>query len=115
MNSTIFLIIILGILGAISIALTYTLLLKNPFKKESKENKNESAPLPQKSIKLFNASGEVLLEYRDCYVSHFSQTLYLLSHQYCGDAFLKIDKGSDMLLLIENYTQGESDAKNEVI
>jgi hypothetical protein len=111
MNSAIILITLLGIF---SISVTFIALRKAPPQKEELDNQDKPAPSPQKSIKLFNASGTLLLEYTDCYVTHFSQTLYLLSHQYQGEAFLKIDKGSDMLLLIETHLQGETDAKNEV-
>jgi hypothetical protein len=111
MNSAI---ILITLLGTFSIAVTFVALRKVPAQKEKLDNQDKAVPLPQKSIKLLNASGKLLLEHTDCYVTHFSQTLYLLSHQYKGEAFLKIDKGSDMLLLIENYTQGKTDAKNEV-
>ena len=46
-----------------------------------KGNKKETNPLA-KSIKLLNQNGELLLEYK-------------------GEAFLKIDKGSNMLLVVE--------------
>ncbi|WP_151899638.1 hypothetical protein [Sulfurimonas hydrogeniphila] len=111
MNSAIILITLLGIF---SLTVTFIALRNAPLKKEDIHNQDKPVPLPQKSIKLFNASGKLLLEYTDCYVTHFSQTLYLLSHQYKGEAFLKIDKGSDMLLLIENHLEGETDATNEV-
>jgi len=111
MNSATLLITLLGIF---SLTVTFIALRKVPLQKEELDNQDKAIPLPQKSIKLFNASGKLLLEHTNCYVTHFSQTLYLLSHQYKGEAFLKIDKGSDMLLLIENHLQGETDAKNEV-
>ncbi len=110
MNSAVLLIVLLGLF---SLAAAF-IALRKEVPKQEKQNKDEAIPLPQKSIKLFSSSGTLLLEHRDCYVTHFSTTLYLLSHHYKGEAFLQIDKGSDMLLLIENYTQGETDAKNEV-
>ena len=70
------------------------------FQDRKKGNKKETYPLA-KSIKILNQNGELLLEYKDCYISYLDKTTYLLSHEYKGEAFLKIDKGNNMLLVVE--------------
>jgi uncharacterized protein YpmB len=58
---------------------------------------------PKKSVKLFTRDGVLLYEYKDVYLTHWDKNIYYLSSENKGENFLRIDKGTDMLLLAENY------------
>jgi len=95
MNTTIILIVILGV-GAVLLALKAI-----QYNSEDKEPK--ATPKPKKSVKLFSQDGNLLYEYRDVYLTHWDDTIYLLSYEHDGKTFMRIDKGVDMLLMVESY------------
>jgi len=71
---------------------------------------NNDIPKPKKSVKLFSAEGTLLQEYSDVYVEYEDTNIYLLSREYEGRCFLRIEKGSNMLLIVECYTESKEDA-----
>ena len=71
---------------------------------------NDNIPKPKKSVKLFNAEGILLQEYNDIYVEYEDTNIYLLSREYEGRYFLRIEKGSNMLLIVECYDKSNEDA-----
>ena len=68
-------------------------------------------PKPKKSVKLFSAEGTLLQEYNDVYVEYEDTNIYLLSNEYEGRCFLRIEKGANMLLIVECYDKSNEDAK----
>jgi len=58
-------------------------------------------------VKLFTADGTLLQEYNDVYVEYEDTNIYMLSNEYEGRCFLRIEKGSNMLLIVECYTEEE--------
>ena len=69
-------------------------------KKEQKEVHCETIPSPKKSIKLFKENGELILEYKDVYITYWDKNIYFLSKEYEGECFVRIDKGVNMLLVV---------------
>jgi hypothetical protein len=67
-----------------------------------KLDKNKKPKLPKKSVKLFSQRGVLLYEYRDVYITHWDENIYLLSYEQSGETFLRIDKGDGMLLMVES-------------
>ncbi len=98
MNTTIILISILGT-GAILLA------LKALQGTSNKEEQVKITPKPKKLVHLFNRDGKLLYEYKDVYLTHWDSTIYLLSYEYKGSIFMRIDKGKDMLLMVECYME----------
>jgi len=72
---------------------------------------NNDIPKPKKSVKLFSAEGTLLQEYNDVYVEYEDTNIYLLSNEYEGRCFLRIEKGANMLLIVECYDKSNEDAK----
>ena len=103
MNSTIVLMIIVGA-GAIVLAV---LALKFS-KPEDEKVKSNTPKRPKKSVKLYTHDGVLLHEYKDVYLTHWDENIYFLSYEYEGKSFLRIDKGTDMLLLVESYLDNEN-------
>ena len=68
---------------------------------------NNDIPKPKKSVKLFSTDGTLLQEYNNVYVEYEDTNIYLLSHEYEGRCFLRIEKGSNMLLIVECYADKE--------
>jgi len=68
---------------------------------------NSDTPQAKKSVKLLSAEGTLLQEYNDVYVEYEDTNIYLLSHEYKGRCFLRIEKGSNMLLIVECYSDNE--------
>jgi hypothetical protein len=96
MNSAVILISIIGI-GAAILAII-------ALKSTRRDNTKSLSPLkPKKFVKLFTKDGALLYEYKDVYLSHWDKNIYHLSYKYEGKSFMRIHKGSDMLLLSENY------------
>ena len=95
MNTTIILLSILGI-GAILLA------LKALQGTSNKEEQVKITPKAKKLVQLFNRDGKLLYEYKDVYLTHWDSTIYLLSYEYKGSTFMRIDKGKDMLLMVES-------------
>jgi len=104
MNSSVVLMTVLGV-GAIILALQ---------SQKSKNEKIESAKpeKPKKSVQLLTKDGILLYEYKDVYLTHWDKSIYFLSYEYEGKSFLRIDKGADMLLLVESYQ--DKNIKNEI-
>jgi len=71
------------------------------------EAMNNDITKPKKSVKLFTADGTLLQEYNDVYVEYEDTNIYLLSHEYKGRCFLRIEKGANMLLIVECYVEEE--------
>ena len=71
---------------------------------------NNDIPKPKKSLKLFSADGTLLQEYNDIYVEYEDTNIYLLSREYEGRCFLRIEKGANMLLIVECYAESKEDA-----
>ena len=74
-------------------------------------NSSNDIPKPKKSVKLFSADGTLLKEYNDVYVEYEDTNIYLLSNEYEGRCFLRIEKGRNMLLIVECYDKSNEDAK----
>jgi len=68
---------------------------------------NNDTPKQKKSVKLLSAEGTLLQEYNDVYVEYEDTNIYLLSHEYKGRCFLRIEKGANMLLIVECYSDNE--------
>ena len=74
-------------------------------KSTSRDNqKSLLPPKPKKSVKLLTKDGALFYEYKDVYLRHWDKNIYHLSYEYEGKSFMRIHKGTDMLLLSENYT-----------
>ena len=73
--------------------------------KKPLQEKNEEAEAQKKLFKLFNGEGTLIKEYRDVYVTHWDKNIYYLCHEYRGKHCIRIDKGEDMLLIIENMPE----------
>ena len=74
------------------------------------ETMSNDIPKPKKSVKLFSADGTLLQEYNEVYIEYENTNVYMLSHEYEGRCFLRIEKGSNMLLIVECYTESKEDA-----
>jgi len=68
---------------------------------------SNNTPKPKKSVKLFSAEGILLQEYNNVYVEYEDTNIYLLSNEYEGRCFLRIEKGANMLLIVECYAEEE--------
>jgi len=77
-------------------------------------NDNNDIPKPKKSVKLFGAEGTLLQEYNDVYVEYEDTNIYLLSREYEGRCFLRIEKGANMLLIVTCYAESKEDAIKNV-
>ena len=66
-----------------------------------KETVPSSKP-SKKNVTLFDEHGSKVLEYKNVYVTHWDTNIYLFSKEVEGKSFAKIDKGENMLLVIEN-------------
>ena len=66
-----------------------------------KETISPSNP-SKKNVRLLDEHGSILLEYKDVYVTHWDTNVYLFSKEIDGKSFAKIDKGENMLVVIEN-------------
>ena len=75
--------------------------------KKKEKDMSEQIPLPKKSIKLLSADGILLYEYNDVYIEYENTNIYMLSKQYRGKCFLRIEKGANMLLIVECYADTE--------
>ena len=81
--------------------------------KHQDEKKNiTNIERPKKSVKLFTKDGVLLYEYKDVYLTRWDVGIYFLSYEYEGESFLRIDKGTDMLLLAESYMDNEEEEAN---
>ncbi|MFK5937982.1 MAG: hypothetical protein QM497_06235 [Sulfurimonas sp.] len=66
----------------------------------------------KKNVKLYSADGALLQEYNGVYIEYEDTNVYTLSHEYEGRCFLRIEKGANMLLMVEWY--GEDKTKEDV-
>lgn len=79
--------------------------------KKEKIFQNQSVEIASKKIfKLFNNDGILIREYKNVYVTNWDTNIYLLSHEYKGKYFIRIDKGENMLLTSESVEQDEKNA-----
>ena len=94
MNSAVILITLLAVMSIVIVFMAY--------RKPSTPGSHRSSSNPKKSIKLISANGSVLFEYKDLFLSRSSNGVYKLSKEYEGESIVEIDKGADMLLLVES-------------
>ena len=94
MNSAIMLITILAVISIVMAFIAY----RDQDKKDSLKRSSQ----PKKSIKLISAEGTILFEYKDLFLSRTGSGVYKLSKEYKGSSVIEIDKGADMLLLVES-------------
>jgi hypothetical protein len=93
--------ILVLIIGILAIDLVFMFL---KYKKSTKiAVKSDKPSRAKKSIKLLSKEGVLLYEYKDVYLSRWDTNMYDLSYEYEGKSFIRIDKGVDMLLLVESY------------
>jgi len=69
---------------------------------------SSDAQQQKKNVKLYSADGTLLQEYNGVYVEYEDTNVYTLSHEYEGRCFLRIEKGANMLLMVEWYSEDES-------
>ena len=92
MNSAIMLITILAVISIVMAFIAY----------QDKKDSLKRSSQPKKSIKLISAEGTILFEYKDLFLSRTGSGVYKLSKEYKGSSVIEIDKGADMLLLVES-------------
>jgi len=68
---------------------------------------NDTKP-QKKNVKLYSADGTLLQEYNGVYIEYEDTNVYILSRKYEGRCFLRIEKGANMLLMVEWYSEDES-------
>ncbi len=72
------------------------------YRKPNTQGSLTNSHKPKKSIRLISADGTVLFEYKDLFLSRSSTGVYKLSKEYKGESAIEIDKGADMLLMVES-------------
>jgi len=100
-------VILISFVTILVIVLVGIALWPNYKNKYQEKDMSEQIPLPKKSIKLLSADGTLLYEYNDTYIDYEGTNVYMLSKQYCGKCFLRIEKGANMLLIVECYADNE--------
>jgi len=84
------------------------------FKNITTGEESMSSDIPQKkNVKLYSADGTLLQEYNGVYIEYEDTNVYILSHEYEGRCFLRIEKGANMLLMVEWH--GEDESKEDAI